>query len=85
MNETISSTVPAPADPHFCFWVTPGLTHTLPPALRGPQGSLGHQRTAPWEALAGEGEGSLGEAGVQTTGFGGGCSVVSALTRVRTH
>lgn len=82
MNETISS--PSPRLPtHFSFWVTPGLTHTAPPALRVPQGSLGHQHTAPWEKLGGEG--SLGEAGVQTTGFGGGCSVVLALTRALTH
>lgn len=45
--------VPAPADPLLLLGDPRADSHCAP-ALRVPQGSLGHQRTAPWEKLGGE-------------------------------
>ena len=83
MNETISSAVPSTADPHLSFWLTPELTHTVPPCPLHPPGLPMAPVHSP-VGKAGGGRGSLGKAGVQT-GFGGGCSVESALTRALTH
>ena len=83
MNETISSAVPSTADPHLSFWLTPELTHTVPPCPLHPPGLPMAPVHSP-VGKAGGGRGSLGKAGVQT-GFGGGCSVESALMRALTH
>ena len=62
MNETISSAVPSTADPHLSFWLTPELTHTVPPCPLHPPGLPMAPVHSP-VGKAGGGRGSLGKAG----------------------